>query len=37
VALKTYQIPFGKGFQPVDLPEEKVIYDIHGNKAEVKT
>ena len=36
MALKTYQIPFGKGFQPVDLPEEKVIYDIHGNKAEVK-
>ena len=36
MALKTYHIPIGKGSQAVDLPEEKVIYDIHGNKAAIK-
>ena len=36
MALKTYHIPIGKGTQAVDLPEEKVIYDIHGNKATIK-
>lgn len=35
MALKTYEIPFGKQVQEVQLPEEKVIYDIHGNKAKI--
>ena len=30
-----YQLPYGNGFQDVTLPEEKVLYDIHGNKADV--
>lgn len=34
---KTYEIPFGAGVQAVNLPEENVIYDIHGNKATICT
>jgi len=33
--VKKYQLPYGNGFQEVTLPEEKVLYDIHGNKADV--
>lgn len=33
--MKKYQFPYGNGFQEVTLPEEKVLYDIHGNKADV--
>ncbi|MEA5091359.1 Lactate racemase [bioreactor metagenome] len=36
MTLKTFQIPYGNTIQEVKLPEEKVIYDIHGNKAETK-
>ena len=34
--MKKYQLPYGNGFQEVTLPEEKVLYDIHGNKADVQ-
>ena len=34
--MKKYQLPYGNGFQEVTLPEEKVLYDIHGNKANVQ-
>lgn len=34
--MKKYQLPYGTGFQEVTLPEEKVLYDIHGNKADVQ-
>lgn len=34
--MKKYQLPYGTGFQEVTLPEEKVLYDIHGNTAEVQ-
>lgn len=33
--MKKYQLPYGNGFQEVTLHEEKVLYDIHGNKADV--
>ena len=33
--MKKYQLPYGNGFQEVTFPEEKVLYDIHGNKADV--
>ena len=33
--MKKYQLPYGNGFQEVTLPEEKVLYVIHGNKADV--
>lgn len=33
--MKKYQLPYGNGFQEVTLPEEKVLHDIHGNKADV--
>ena len=33
--MKKYQLPYGNGFQEVTLPEEKVLYDINGNKADV--
>lgn len=33
--MQKYSLPMGKGFEEVFLPEEKVIYDIHGNSAEV--
>ena len=36
MTLKTFKIPYGTTMQEVQLPEEKVIYDIHGNKAETK-
>ena len=36
MSLKTFKIPYGNGVQEVDLPEEKILYDIHGNKAEIK-
>lgn len=31
--MKKYQLPYGNGFQEVTLPEEKILYDIHGNQA----
>jgi len=34
--VKKYQLPYGNGFQEVTLPEEKVLYDIHGNQADVQ-
>lgn len=34
--MKTYQLPYGTGFQKVTLPEEKILYDIHGNKAAIQ-
>jgi len=34
--VKKYQLPYGNGFQEVALPEEKVLYDIHGNQADVQ-
>lgn len=34
--MKKYQLPYGKGFQEVLLPNEKILYDIHGNKANVE-
>ncbi len=34
--MKKYQLPYGNGLQEVTLPEEKIIYDIHGNKATVQ-
>lgn len=34
--MKKYQLPYGNGFQEVTLPEEKVLYDIHGNQADVQ-
>ena len=34
--MKTYTIPFGKGTQSVELAEEHVLYDLHGNKAAVE-
>ena len=37
MTLKTFKIPYGHTVQEVQLPEEKVIYDIHGNKAETKS
>ena len=36
MSLKSYKIPYGKEEMVVDLPEEKVIYDIHGNDATIK-
>lgn len=33
MTLKSYSIPYGSGVQKVELPEEKILYDIHGNKA----
>jgi nickel-dependent lactate racemase len=33
--MKKYFLPIGKRQEEVLLPEEHVIYDIHGNKAEV--
>lgn len=37
MSLKTFKIPYGNTMQEVELPEEKVLYDIHGNKAETKS
>ncbi|MEG0798280.1 MAG: nickel-dependent lactate racemase [Acidaminococcaceae bacterium] len=33
MTLKKYKIPYGRGWQEVSLPEEHLLYDIHGNKA----
>lgn len=33
--MKKYSLPMGKGFEEVLLPEEKVIYNIDGNPAEI--
>lgn len=35
--MKKYRIPYGKGSQEVHLPEEKVIYEIQGNKSDVES
>ena len=31
--MKEYTLPYGSGCQKVMLPEEHILYDIHGNKA----
>ena len=28
--MKTYVLPYGKGNQTVDLPEDHGLYDLHG-------
>lgn len=33
--MQKYSLPMGRGFEEVFLPEERVIYDIHGNVADV--
>ena len=33
--MKEYSLPYGSGEQKVMLPEEHILYDIHGNKAAV--
>lgn len=33
--MKKYRLPMGKSFEEILLPEDKVIYDINGNPAEV--
>ena len=33
--MKEYTLPYGSGCQKVMLPEEHILYDIHGNKASV--
>ena len=30
--MKTYEFAYGKGTQKVDLPEEHIIYDLHGKE-----
>lgn len=34
--MKNYTFPYGKTSQTVLLPEDKILYDIHGNKATIK-
>lgn len=34
--MKTYEFSYGKGMQTVDLPEEHIIYDLHGKEASVE-
>ena len=34
--MKTYEFSYGKGTQKVDLPEEHIIYDLHGKEVEVE-
>lgn len=34
--MKKYQLLMEMDFKEVTLPEEKVLYDIHGNKADVQ-
>ena len=34
--MRKYQLPYGNGFQEVTLPEEKILYDIHGNQAAIQ-
>jgi len=36
MALKTYEIPIGKTVQKVELPQERVLYDIHGKAVPTK-
>ena len=33
--MKKFVLPFGKGSQVIALPEEHVLYDIHGNAGAV--
>jgi nickel-dependent lactate racemase len=32
--MKTYVLPYGKGNQKADIPEDHVLYDLHGPHAE---
>ena len=34
--MKTYEFSYGKGTQKVDLPEEHIIYDLHGKVVDVE-
>jgi nickel-dependent lactate racemase len=34
--MKTYEFAYGKGTQKVDLPEEHIIYDLHGKEVVVE-
>ena len=34
--MKTYEFSYGKGIQKVDLPEEHIIYDLHGKEVDVE-
>jgi len=34
--MKTYEFSYGKGMQTVDLPEEHIIYDLHGKEVSVE-
>ena len=34
--MKTYEFAYGKGTQKVDLPEEHIIYDLHGKEVAVE-
>ena len=34
--MKTYEFSYGKGTQTVDLPEEHIIYDLHGKEVAVE-
>ena len=34
--MKTYEFSYGKGTQKVDLPEEHIIYDLHGKEVAVE-
>ena len=34
--MKTYEFSYGKGTQKVDLPEEHIIYDLHGKEVDVE-
>lgn len=34
--MKRYELPFGKGVQTVNLPEDHILYDLHGSRASVE-
>ena len=34
--MKTFEFSYGKGTQKVDLPEEHIIYDLHGKEVDVE-
>lgn len=34
--MKTFEFSYGKGMQTVDLPEEHIIYDLHGKEVSVE-
>ena len=34
--MKTYEFAYGKGTQTVELPEEHIIYDLHGKEVAVE-